>query len=192
MTSFRSKFAIVASAVMAATGVTAIQASGGDPRPAASPAPTMTPSSDASVGKHVAVAPVAGDPLLQRLAAKFPALDVDGAVLRDSNTFSAIWSTTDDAERVCLIERLRDSSAPVSVRFTCKDAGDFADQGLVSSVPGDTVGLVPTSATSVSAQDAQGTRQLPNGNGVFRVPNNASAVTVGGLRREVASQVLGG
>jgi hypothetical protein len=141
-----------------------------------------TPSSANASASVPAVSAVStralDDPILQRLQAHQPSLNLESARQVIADSTGTVWVTKATDGEICLIEKPVNNADGVTSRYSCRKASDVAQEGLIAGVPGHWYGLLPDGASSVTAEVAQKATAVAVGANAFRLPADASSVTI--------------
>ena len=132
------------------------------------------------------------DPILSALHGHNPKLELAAARVLLADSVGTIWLASSTDGGLCLVEKVAqpDSKSGVTSRFSCQDATAVAKRGMVAGVPGEWYGLVPDGAGPVYASVGGQSIAVDVSNGAFRLPEQASSVTLPGSAPEALPQAL--
>ena len=122
----------------------------------------------------------ADDPQLRKLRGYNPKLRLAEATSLVADENGTIWLVPSDGGQLCLVRAVVEAGKPVGADFACKDAAQADTHGIVLGAPGQYYGYAPHGATVTAKVDGTARAVTPTSSGGFRLPHEASEVTIGG------------
>ncbi|HEX8083317.1 MAG TPA: hypothetical protein VF529_03445 [Solirubrobacteraceae bacterium] len=142
---------------------------------------TDSRTKDAGAADQVGAGTTAGDdPQLRKLRGYNPKLRLTEATFLVADENGTVWLVPSDGGQLCLVRAVVDGGRPVGADFACKDAAQADTHGIVLGAPGEYYGYAPHGATVTAKVGGAARAIAPTSSGGFRLPPEASEVTVGG------------
>jgi hypothetical protein len=126
--------------------------------------------------------PAVFDSEVKELAKQNPNLDLARSRVVLSDERSTVWLTPGVNGDVCLVERttLSPDTSGATARFACRTEEDATRDGIIAGVPGAWYAYMPHGNATVAAEIRGKRTLLTARNNAFRIPADASSLTIGG------------